>query len=178
MLALVVGGTTAFATLHKTVTLDVDGTVTTPLSLSFADLAKREQIDLTDVLMQKSLGEDETASWSGVSLEEILAEAGANRPLFYDCERCRQGARAQQNGKIVRALRCKITRNLAGAAKDRLADLRSRNHVIVEDDGEQLADILLRITDLPDMGVLKAHVEETAAKVSKHFRALVGRSRS
>lgn len=29
VLALVVGGTTAFATLHKTVTLDVDGTVTT-----------------------------------------------------------------------------------------------------------------------------------------------------
>src|SRR5690606_8759301 len=56
----------------------------------------------------------------------------------------RQGARAPQNGKIVRALRCKITRNLAGAAEDRLADLRSRNHVIVEDDGEQLADILLR----------------------------------
>ena len=29
VLALVIGGTTAFATLHKTVTLDVDGTVTT-----------------------------------------------------------------------------------------------------------------------------------------------------
>jgi len=58
-------------------TLTVDGAVTTPLSLSYADLADREQVDLTDVLMQKSLGEDETASWSGVPLEDILAEAGA-----------------------------------------------------------------------------------------------------
>ncbi len=35
-------------------TLTVDGAVTTPLSLSYADLADRPQVDLLDVLMQKS----------------------------------------------------------------------------------------------------------------------------
>jgi DMSO/TMAO reductase YedYZ molybdopterin-dependent catalytic subunit len=58
-------------------TLTVDGAVDTPLALSYADLAASPQVDLTDILMQKSLGEDETASWSGVSLAEILTQAGA-----------------------------------------------------------------------------------------------------
>ena len=58
-------------------TLTVDGAVATPLTLSYADLAASPQVDLTDILMQKSLGENETASWSGVPLEEILTQAGA-----------------------------------------------------------------------------------------------------
>lgn len=58
-------------------TLAVDGAVDTPLTLSYADLVASPQVDLTDILMQKSLGENETASWSGVALDEILAQAGA-----------------------------------------------------------------------------------------------------
>ncbi len=38
-----------------------------------------------------------------------------------------------------------------------------------------LADLLLRTTDLPDLKVLEAHLEETAARVSGHFRKLIGR---
>ena len=53
-------------------------------------------------------------------------------------------AGAQQHGKIVGALGGEIAGNLAGAAEDRLADLRRRDHLVVEDDGKQLADILLR----------------------------------
>ena len=56
-------------------TLEIAGG-STPLTLSYADLADMPQTDLTDVLMQKSLGEDETASWSGVAMTEIFAKAG------------------------------------------------------------------------------------------------------
>ncbi len=59
-------------------TLKVGGAVDKPLTLSFADLAKMTQVDLKDVLMQKSQGEDEVTSWSGVSLDEILKQAGVN----------------------------------------------------------------------------------------------------
>ena len=40
--------------------------------------------------------------------------------------------------------RREIAGDLALAAEDRLADLRRRDHLIVEDDREQPADILLR----------------------------------
>ncbi|MGD2040361.1 MAG: molybdopterin-dependent oxidoreductase [Anaerolineae bacterium] len=59
-------------------TLGVSGAVSTPLSLSYAALVDMPQTDLSDILMEKSLGEDTTGDWSGVSLEEILAQAGAD----------------------------------------------------------------------------------------------------
>ncbi|MBN1260254.1 MAG: molybdopterin-dependent oxidoreductase [Anaerolineae bacterium] len=46
------------------------------LTLSYAELAKMPQTDLTDILMQKSLGEDETGSWSGVPVDAIFEQAG------------------------------------------------------------------------------------------------------
>lgn len=58
-------------------TLKISGEVTNPLELSFADLAKMEQLDLSEILMEKSTGEDEVTSWSGVSLDALLTEAGA-----------------------------------------------------------------------------------------------------
>jgi DMSO/TMAO reductase YedYZ molybdopterin-dependent catalytic subunit len=58
-------------------TLGVSGAVSDPLTLSYADLADMPQIDLNEILMEKSLGEDTTGDWSGVALEEILKEAGA-----------------------------------------------------------------------------------------------------
>lgn len=60
--------------------LAVGGAVTTPLTLSFADLVKMPQTDLTDILMQRSRGEDTVESWSGVALSEIFAQAGAGTP--------------------------------------------------------------------------------------------------
>jgi DMSO/TMAO reductase YedYZ molybdopterin-dependent catalytic subunit len=57
--------------------LKVSGDVSTPLTVSYAELAKMPQKDLTDILMQKSRGEDTTGSWSGVALEDLLAQAGA-----------------------------------------------------------------------------------------------------
>jgi DMSO/TMAO reductase YedYZ molybdopterin-dependent catalytic subunit len=57
--------------------LKITGDVETPLTLTFKDLAEREQVDLTDILMEKSTGEDEIRSWSGPALAPILEEAGA-----------------------------------------------------------------------------------------------------
>ena len=59
-------------------TLKISGEVTTPLELSFADLAAMDQIELKDILMEKTTGDDLITSWSGVSLDEILTKAGAD----------------------------------------------------------------------------------------------------
>jgi DMSO/TMAO reductase YedYZ molybdopterin-dependent catalytic subunit len=57
--------------------LSVSGAVGSPLNLSYADLADMPQTELSDILMEKSLGEDTTGDWSGVALTEILEKAGA-----------------------------------------------------------------------------------------------------
>jgi DMSO/TMAO reductase YedYZ molybdopterin-dependent catalytic subunit len=56
--------------------LEVSGAVDTPLTLSYAELVDMPQLDLTDVLMEKSLGEDEVGSWSGVPLDEVFKKVG------------------------------------------------------------------------------------------------------
>jgi DMSO/TMAO reductase YedYZ molybdopterin-dependent catalytic subunit len=57
-------------------TLEISGALDTPLTLDYGTLVQLQQVDLTDVLMQKSLGEDEVASWSGPALDEIFKKAG------------------------------------------------------------------------------------------------------
>ena len=56
--------------------LKVTGAVSNPLTLSYADLAAMPQVELKDVLMEKSQGEDQVTSWSGVPLEELWKKAG------------------------------------------------------------------------------------------------------
>lgn len=58
--------------------LDISGAVTKPLTLSYADLARREQVTIENVLMRRSQGEDTTNTWEGPSLAAILEEAGAS----------------------------------------------------------------------------------------------------
>ena len=57
--------------------LKISGDVENPTTFSYQDLAARDEIDLTDILMEKSTGEDEVRSWSGPALEGLLEEAGA-----------------------------------------------------------------------------------------------------
>ncbi|HOG46870.1 MAG TPA: molybdopterin-dependent oxidoreductase [Anaerolineae bacterium] len=57
--------------------LQVTGAVSKPLSISYGELAKMQQADLKDVLMEKSRGEDEVHSFSGVPLAGLLEQAGA-----------------------------------------------------------------------------------------------------
>ena len=61
--------------------LAVSGAVSTPLTVSYAELVDMPQTDLTDILMQRSLGEDTIESWSGVALGEIFEKAGASADM-------------------------------------------------------------------------------------------------
>jgi hypothetical protein len=54
----------------------------------------------------------------------------------------RQGARAQQQREVARRLHREAAGDDAAAAEDRLADHRRADHLVVEHDGEGLADIL------------------------------------
>jgi DMSO/TMAO reductase YedYZ molybdopterin-dependent catalytic subunit len=58
-------------------TVQVTGAVTTPLSVSYQDLADMPQTELNDILMERSEGEDTTGSWSGVALSHLMEQAGA-----------------------------------------------------------------------------------------------------
>jgi DMSO/TMAO reductase YedYZ molybdopterin-dependent catalytic subunit len=51
--------------------------VDTPLALTYAELVDMPQTELDDILMEKSVGEDTTGSWSGVALDKLLEDAGA-----------------------------------------------------------------------------------------------------
>jgi DMSO/TMAO reductase YedYZ molybdopterin-dependent catalytic subunit len=57
--------------------LVVSGAVSTPLTVSYAELADMPQTELSEILMEKSLGEDTTGDWSGVALADLLEKAGA-----------------------------------------------------------------------------------------------------
>jgi len=56
--------------------ITIDGSVETPLTLTYADLADMPQTELNEILMEKSTGEDEVTSWSGVSLDYLIEQAG------------------------------------------------------------------------------------------------------
>jgi DMSO/TMAO reductase YedYZ molybdopterin-dependent catalytic subunit len=58
-------------------TLQVTGDVGTPLSVSYQELVDMPQTELSDILMERSEGEDTTGSWSGVALSHLMEQAGA-----------------------------------------------------------------------------------------------------
>jgi len=58
--------------------VSVTGAVSKPLTLSYKDLTKRDQVTLEQLLMQKSHGEDQINTWEGPALAAILEEAGAS----------------------------------------------------------------------------------------------------
>ncbi len=55
----------------------------------------------------------------------------------------RQGARPELNGEIISALDREVAGDLPRTAEDRLADHRSRQHLVIEHDGERSPDVLL-----------------------------------
>jgi DMSO/TMAO reductase YedYZ molybdopterin-dependent catalytic subunit len=57
--------------------LTISGDIATPLTLSYQELVEMPQTELNDVMMEKSTGEDEVTSWSGVLLLDIFEKAGA-----------------------------------------------------------------------------------------------------
>ena len=58
-------------------TLQVTGAVETPLSVSYQGLVEMPQTELTDILMERSEGEDTSGSWSGVALSHMMEQVGA-----------------------------------------------------------------------------------------------------
>ena len=58
-------------------TLQVTGAVGTPLSVSYQELVDMPQTELSDILMERSEGEDTTGSWSGVALSSLMEQSGA-----------------------------------------------------------------------------------------------------
>jgi DMSO/TMAO reductase YedYZ molybdopterin-dependent catalytic subunit len=57
--------------------LTISGAVDNTLTVSYKELAKMPQIDMKDVFMDKSTGEDSVGSWSGVRLADLFEQAGA-----------------------------------------------------------------------------------------------------
>jgi len=58
--------------------LSISGEVSTPKTFTYQELSKMTLVDLNDVLMEKSRGEDEVRSFSGVDLASLLEQAGAS----------------------------------------------------------------------------------------------------
>jgi len=58
--------------------LAITGDVSNPITFNFTDLAEMPLVDLNEVLMEKSRGEDEVRSFSGVELSYLLEQAGAS----------------------------------------------------------------------------------------------------
>lgn len=56
--------------------VSISGAVSKPMTLTYADLAKRPQTTLKDVEMVRSQGETTTNAWTGPALAEILKDAG------------------------------------------------------------------------------------------------------
>src|SRR5213078_316988 len=77
-------------------------------------------------------------------LDRVLAQAGTDDALLDHLQRRRQRAGAQQDREIVRLLHGEAAGNLAGTADDRFADHRRGDYLVVEDDCERPADVLLR----------------------------------
>jgi len=57
--------------------LTVSGAVENPTTFTYKELTQMEQTALTDIMMEKSEGEDETTSWHGVAVDLLFEEAGA-----------------------------------------------------------------------------------------------------
>ena len=56
--------------------LAVSGAVDNPTTFTYRDLTDMEQAELTDIMMEKSTGEDEITSWSGVPVDALFEEVG------------------------------------------------------------------------------------------------------
>ena len=76
-------------------------------------------------------------------LDRIRAERGTNGAFLDNRQLCRQRTRAQLDGQLVCRFDREVAADLPGAAEDRLADHRRRDHLIVEHDGKRAADVVL-----------------------------------
>lgn len=57
--------------------LNISGNVSTPTTFTYAELVEMQQVDLVDILMEKSMGPNEVRSFSGIDLFSLLEKVGA-----------------------------------------------------------------------------------------------------
>jgi len=58
--------------------LSINGAVGEPYLITYQELLELEQTDLDNVFMDKSVGEDEYGSWSGVTVDHLLSKAAVD----------------------------------------------------------------------------------------------------
>lgn len=58
--------------------LSISGAVGEPYSITYQELLDFDQTNLEDVFMDKSVGEDEYDSWSGVDVDDLLLKANVD----------------------------------------------------------------------------------------------------
>ena len=95
---------------------------------------------------------------------EVLPKAGANGAFFDDCERRRQSAGPEQNGKVVGAFNGEAARDLTGPPKNGFANDGRGDHLVVKNDRKRLADILLRhLREFTGAGCIEAEINDRLA---------------
>ena len=110
---------------------------------------------------------DDGGAFTG--LDRVGAQPGADGALLEHGERCRQGAGAQQQGQVLGLVDAEVAGDDAGAAQDRLADLRGADHLVVEHDRQMLADVLAG-------GVAEALAADGVEAEGDHRRVLLERA--
>ncbi|MFO8036569.1 MAG: molybdopterin-dependent oxidoreductase [Anaerolineales bacterium] len=113
--------------------LKISGDVENPVTFTYKELANMPEVDLKEILMEKSTGEDEIRSWSGVELSSLLSEAGAG------------------DFSTITALAAD------GYAIEVSADELDNAIVALKDSGEWIADVS------PDKGPIRLVTPETPA---------------
>jgi DMSO/TMAO reductase YedYZ molybdopterin-dependent catalytic subunit len=113
--------------------LKISGDVDTPVTYTYEELAKMPEVDLEEILMEKSTGEDEIRSWSGVELSSLLSEAGTG------------------DFSTITAIAAD------GYAIEVSADELDNSIVALKDNGEWIADVS------PDKGPIRLVTPETPA---------------
>jgi len=58
--------------------LSINGAVGEPILITYQELLELDQTDLDNVFMDKSVGEDEYGSWSGVTVDHLLSKAAVD----------------------------------------------------------------------------------------------------
>jgi DMSO/TMAO reductase YedYZ molybdopterin-dependent catalytic subunit len=58
--------------------ISISGAVGEPFTITYQELLELDHVNLEDVFMDKSVGEDEYGSWSGVSVDYLLSKAAVD----------------------------------------------------------------------------------------------------
>jgi len=58
--------------------LSISGAVGEPYLITYQELLEFDQTDLDNIFMDKSVGEDEYGSWSGVTVDHLLSKAAVD----------------------------------------------------------------------------------------------------